>query len=283
MKQFDKLYSFTTENISGYIKNFDFNNKTLLTVGSSSDQIIDAGLRGLENATVLDVSPNTRNYYYLKLASLMNLSMEEFLTFLCPKHYKEYYRINHDLFNMDTYNQVKETLKSLDNEAFEFWDNIFNTYSHSEILNSYFINDFMDDDDIKRSTLYLNSNISYDEAKIKIKNMNINFITGNIKDIKLTKRYDNIWLSNVVDYMNPDSFVDSVTYLSHRLNMDGKMLVAYLYNISYHNHRLKTCKDYFNVEDLKKKLKDHGVKVRATTFEGVTKGKKDAVLIYKKQ
>lgn len=282
MKQFDRLYSFTTENISGYIDKFDLKNKTLLTVGSSSDQIIDASLKGLENATVLDVSPNTRNYYYLKLASLMNLNMENFLTFLCPKHYREYYRINHDLFNMDAYNQVKETLKSLDNEAFEFWDNIFNTCSHNEILNSYFINDFMEEDNIRRSNLYLSSNISYDEAKIKIKNMNINFITGNIKDIKLTKRYDNIWLSNVVDYMNPDSFTNSVTYLSHRLNMDGKMLVAYLYSIRYHNHRLKTCKDYFNVEDLKKKLKDHGVKVRTTTFDGVTINNKDAVLIYKK-
>ena len=83
--------------------------------------------------------------------------------------------------------------------------------------------------------------------------------------------------------MNPDSFTDSVTYLSHRLNMGGKMLVAYLYTINYHNHRLKTCKDYFNVEDLKKKLKERGIKVRTATFEGVTKSKKDAVLIYKKQ
>lgn len=40
-KDFQILYPFTTENISGYINNFDLSNKTLLTVGSSGDQIIN--------------------------------------------------------------------------------------------------------------------------------------------------------------------------------------------------------------------------------------------------
>nr|MBP3258700.1 hypothetical protein [Bacilli bacterium] len=282
MKQFDRLYSFTTENISGYIDKFDLKNKTLLTVGSSADQVIDASLKGLKSATILDISPNTKYYYYLKLAALISLSMEEYLTFLCPTHYKEYYRINRELFNIDSYNKIKDTLKNLNNEAFEFWDNIFNTFTYSEILANYFINDTMSSHNIINSNLYLSSSILFDDTKTKIKNINIRFITDNIKSVKLTKRYDNIWLSNVCDYMALDDFVDSVTYLSHRLNIDGKMLVAYLYNISYHNHRLKTCKDCFNFSDLKSKLNNHKVEVRTTTFEGVTENKKDAILIYKK-
>lgn len=283
MNIFNKLYSFTTENISGYIDKFDLNDKTLLTVGSSSDQVINASLKDIKNATILDISPNTKNYYYLKLACLMNLDMNEFLTFLCPTHYKEYYRINHDLFDINVYNKIKDTLKELDTSSYDFWDNIFNTYNYKEILSNYFLNDIVSADIIKKSNPYLSNNILYDEAKIKMKSININFIIGNIKDVKLTKKYDNIWLSNVCDYLSLDDFTNKVIYLSKKLNIDGNMLVAYLYKISYQNHRLKTCKDYFNVEDLKKKLKDHGVKVRATTFEGVTENKKDAVLIYKRK
>ena len=40
--RFKLIYKFTTENISGYIKEFDFKNKSLLTVGSSGDQVINA-------------------------------------------------------------------------------------------------------------------------------------------------------------------------------------------------------------------------------------------------
>ena len=35
--RFKLIYKFTTENISGYIKEFDFKKKSLLTVGSSVD------------------------------------------------------------------------------------------------------------------------------------------------------------------------------------------------------------------------------------------------------
>ena len=282
MNIFNKLYSFTTENISGYIDKFDLNDKTLLTVGSSSDQVINASLKDIKNATILDISPNTKNYYYLKLACLMNLDMNEFLTFLCPTHYKEYYRINHDLFDINVYNKIKDTLKELDTSSYDFWDNIFNTYNSKEILSNYFLNDIVSADIIRKSNPYLSNNILYDEAKIKMKSININFIIGNIKDVKLTKKYDNIWLSNVCDYLSLDDFTNRVIYLSKKLNIDGNLLVAYLYKISYQNHRLKTCKDYFNVEDLKKQLSNHDIKVRAATFDGVTINNKDAVLIYKK-
>lgn len=46
LKGFSKLYPFTTENIAGYIDNFNLKNKSLLTVGSSGDQVINAALKG---------------------------------------------------------------------------------------------------------------------------------------------------------------------------------------------------------------------------------------------
>ena len=52
---FDKMYPFTTENISGYIDNFDLEGKSLLTVGSSCDQIYNASLKGCKDITILDI------------------------------------------------------------------------------------------------------------------------------------------------------------------------------------------------------------------------------------
>lgn len=41
---FYTLYPFTTENINGYIDLFNLKDKSLLILGSSSDQAINAGL-----------------------------------------------------------------------------------------------------------------------------------------------------------------------------------------------------------------------------------------------
>ena len=54
---FNKLYSFTTENIKDYISSFDLNNKSLLTVGSSADQAINAILNGCKDVTIMDINP----------------------------------------------------------------------------------------------------------------------------------------------------------------------------------------------------------------------------------
>ena len=62
---FYKIYPFTTENIAGYINQFDLREHSLLTVGSSGDQVINAILSGGRDIMVLDINPYTKFYYYL--------------------------------------------------------------------------------------------------------------------------------------------------------------------------------------------------------------------------
>ena len=64
---FYNIYPFTTENISGYIDNFNLNGKSLLTVGSSGDQIFNAVLMGINDVTQVDINPFAKYYYYLKM------------------------------------------------------------------------------------------------------------------------------------------------------------------------------------------------------------------------
>ena len=80
--RFSKIYPFTTENIAGFIDFFDLKDRSLLTVGSSGDQPINAALKGCKDITVVDVNPLTRYYYYFKVATILSLKMEELLKFL---------------------------------------------------------------------------------------------------------------------------------------------------------------------------------------------------------
>lgn len=115
---FYTLYPFTTENIDGYIDLFDLKDKSLLTLGSSSDQAINAGLLGCKNITIFDICPSTKFYYYLKLASLSSLEWEMFLRFLCKTNYRKNTSSNPNLYKKHIFDKVKETLKSLDYESY---------------------------------------------------------------------------------------------------------------------------------------------------------------------
>jgi len=139
--RFSWLYPFTTENIKGYINQFDLRNKSLLTVGSSGDQVINASLKGCKDQTILDICPYTKYYFYLKKAALLTLSYEEFINFFCFLDYTETFNDNYQVFNIDTYKKIRLNLKELNEEAFMFWDELFNTYYGLDIRVSLFKKD----------------------------------------------------------------------------------------------------------------------------------------------
>ena len=63
----------------------------------------------------------------------------------------------------------------------------------------------------------------------KIKNINPKFINGDIKNIKLERNYDNIWLSNLGQYLEINELKKIIDNLFSNLNEEGKILVCYLY------------------------------------------------------
>ncbi len=81
LTDYSRLYTFTTENINGYIENFDLKNKSLLTVGSSGDQILNAFFYGARDITLYDINEYAKFYVYLKVAAILSLSYVEFQEF----------------------------------------------------------------------------------------------------------------------------------------------------------------------------------------------------------
>ena len=125
MNGFEEIYPFTTENIAGYIDYFDLQDKSLLTVGSSGDQIMNAAFKGAKDVTLLDINPYAKYYYYLKKAGMLELDFTKFKEFFRYKNYPVRYKTNVEMFNKASYEKIKGTLKSLDAASYLFWDELF--------------------------------------------------------------------------------------------------------------------------------------------------------------
>ena len=226
---FYAIYPFTTENIDGYIDLFDLEGKSLLTLGSSTDQAINAGLVGCKNITIFDICPSTKFYYFLKYASLLSLEREMFLNFLCKTNYRKNQSSNPNLYKKTIFDKIKETLKSLDYESYTIWDYLFNKYGTEEI-SRLFKNDVNQVNSIIGCNRYLMNDDMYQLARKKMKDVDIKFIEGDVLSPSLTEEYDNVWLSNVAKYLTEKDIKIMMEQMSSLLKQSGKMLINYFYS-----------------------------------------------------
>ena len=60
------------------MKYFDFQNKSLLTIGSSGDQILNSFYYGARDITLFDINEYSKYYIYLKIAAIISLNYKEF-------------------------------------------------------------------------------------------------------------------------------------------------------------------------------------------------------------
>ena len=60
--EYSSIYTFTTENLGGYIKKLNLKNKKVLTVTASLDHMLNLVLNGVKEIDNFDINKNT---YYL--------------------------------------------------------------------------------------------------------------------------------------------------------------------------------------------------------------------------
>ena len=177
--RFSWIYPFTTENINGYIDKFDLKNKSLLTVGSSGDQVINAVLKDCKDITILDINPFTKFYFYLKKAALLTLNYKEFAKFFCYQDYPKVFKLNYEAFNLNSYKKIKSILNELDKESFIFWDTLFNNCKSIDIRKNLFEHDEDRFTMLKDMNLYLKNENMFSKSKIKIENINPIYLQQN--------------------------------------------------------------------------------------------------------
>ena len=286
-KGFSIVYPFTTENISGYIEKFDLNNKSLLTVGSSGDQVINASLFNCKEQTVIDICPYTKFYFYLKKSAIMTFNYQEYFDFFCYNDYLNFCKKNKLVFEKKKYDKLKSILILLDFESFLFWDEVFSIYDSLTVRG----NLFSDDEDrsfvLKNMNLYMRNEYFFKNVKKSIRDINPKFIIGDIFYVKIEGVYDNIWLSNIGKYYKIQEFKILIDKLDNNLSENGKMLICYLYNTTIKNIYDKGYDNIYNLMKTYDLLVDYITSME--TFCGV-RGiifndeniDKDSILVYKK-
>lgn len=283
---FNLIYPFTTENINGYINLFNLKDKSLLTTGSSGDQIINSLLKQPKKITCVDTNPYTKYYYYLKVAGILTLSLDEFLLFFRYNDYPKVFKKNQFVFSEVIYQKIRNTLKKLDYESYLFWEVLFSKFDREVIRNNLFSLDEDRTYAIKTYNSYLCDDISFNRTKEKIKNFKPVFLNGDIFKTKLNDKYDNIFLSNIGTYYEVKEYKVLIDRLNSYLNYNGKLLICYLYDTILST---KYSNDWASIYDIKKTLsifKEYYPKL--LLFNGVksikynTDNYKDSVLVYKK-
>ncbi len=221
---FQKLYPFATENIAGYIDNFDLEGKSLLTVGSSADQTLNAALKGCKDITVLDVCPFTEEYYYLKKSALLKLSREEFFQFFSWVGRKR----NIDAFSKKIWERIEETLFEENKESYQFWKELLEENSQL-VRQRLFFSDEEGKEILEKINPYLATDTSYEKAKEQIKNTKVSFHTGDISTESFPNQYDVIFLSNIFDFIKKINAKAPIRNMLDSLKEDGIVLLYYMF------------------------------------------------------
>lgn len=286
LRRTQSLYPFTTENIGGYIGEFDLENRSLLTVGSSGDQVINAALFNCRNITLLDIATDALYYYYLKVAGLLSLTKDEFYNFF--KYYSVHVKTNHNVFNKELYNKLKDTLRCLNKEAYEYFKNLFSLFSGETIR----INLFQCDEDsihtLEEVNPYLSSDILYLDARNKIKNVEPKFINKNIFDLDDAIKYDNIWLSNIATWLKTREDVFKLFNTVYPvLNEEGKLLFSYLYLTTKKSAYRYDYAPVYNLDDILNYLSSYSPELiefpAISGFDSVhSRGRSDGAIIVRK-
>lgn len=300
------MYVFTTENLVDYIKKLKPENKNVLTITGSGDQLINLALMGTSKIDNFDVNQNAYFITQLKLAALQALSYEEFLNFFClydgeeisnagMVYFQKKIGENDCAFSFKTYLQIKPYL---DETSAFFWNLIYEDFQFDgkKLATSSLFYSGTRYSALKNNA-YLRDEESYLKARNMINNVQINYIECNLLEVhKLSDIYDIMLFSNVYDYLidewynviGEEEFVDYIeSQASQRLSENGTIAVAYQYGYKKRNYANQSLVKRILGQDytLEKRLPLEGMKkvlIPSTVKEYRKEGNKDCVYLYEK-
>lgn len=237
--KFNRIYPFSNENTKACFAPFDLKNKNVLTVLSSSDQVFEIFLKGSRKIDAFDINPLTEEYYYLKLAALLEkIPKKEFLEFFCYEEFIGKIKNNSDCFNRKTFEKIEPNLST---NYTTFWKELYSKYSPMEIRGPQriFNNDEKNRHILEKTLSYLEPK-KYNYLQQHLNELSFSFIQSDIRELssKLTDKYDFIYLSNIINYTDVlfgnnslEKYKKIVLDLSKHLNPNGKIIVGYLYKL----------------------------------------------------
>ena len=218
------VYRFTNEDIAAYKKHLE-DKKRILSVIGGGQQILNSILLGSREIDCFDISIFPEYYLFLQLASVKELSLEEYLEY--------YFSENREvIFGDDLYDKVRE---SLPEKYKEFWDHLYMFDDGYDIYNSLL---FRSDVCIPKHAISTNPYLSldnYNKLQNILKNEEI-LITphvGDIRTLKFDKQYDLVNLSNIMEYIcSSSNFQAYIDFMKENFNLtDQGEIINYLFSL----------------------------------------------------
>lgn len=232
------VYAFTNEALNLYMKNYDFEGKSVLASLGSGDFALNAYLLGATEVETFDINQYTYYFYQLKKALIMKYDYEDFCNLI---------RNPQDIFK-----GFSEYKQFLDSESIAFFEHLLEIYKGDVValLNKVYIdkigeakhqwnesNTFDTTEELfliaQYKNYYLQSGENYNRLKQQLsKHLNDKFYFENLYEFNPQKKYDIVYLSNIGDYYkNEEEFKEFVSQLKERiLNENGIIIVTSITN-----------------------------------------------------
>lgn len=230
---YSKMYSMTTENISGFLNKHDLKDKKVLTVAGSGDQRYNCYLNGAKEVVCFDVNPLAELHMRLKDTAMQELNYTDFLKFFGVIIDSS----GNNFLNFDIFNKFK---RYLDNDVYLFYDFLINKFRKTPLQNAY--EDFLynyttirefDDYIVKSNFMKIANSIG--DKDIKFLNVNV----ANLPEVLDGEKFDMILLSNISDYIHyiypyPENHMKKYKELVDKLVDDlydgGIIQLGYIYS-----------------------------------------------------
>lgn len=189
------IYNTATEEIDHFMPKLDVEDKKVLTVAGSGDQLLTCALNGAKSVDAFDINPLQIYFTKLKVSALKALGVGEFNDYFYKKL----------MFSRSLYNKVRDYL---DNSTRTFFDSLYKNDLESKFYRL-MANENMDDSFsiipsyTKEENYYITRN--------NLEKMDIRYITSDLLKIhkKTKKEYDVIMLSNIYKWLYSNKYLTS--------------------------------------------------------------------------
>lgn len=248
------IYKTTNENVRGILTKIKIKpNSKILTVSSSMDQALSFILFKPIIIDCFDITNFSKYFCDLKVSAIINLEYEEYINFFfkCDNYEEE--------FSEEIYMNLRKDLKE---DSKIFWDSLYNFFEGFEIYNSFlFSSEYYSVPKALRSNLYLDKE-NYYKLKTYLKQIKINYKNMDIIKDEISRKYDLVYLSNLLDYYDKELYKKRLETL--RCLKEDSLAITYLYDYERKKEYYKLFLDdnHFDIQEL---------------------GNKDAIMVYKKQ
>jgi hypothetical protein len=219
---FEFFYLFSNEDLGFLFDKINVNGKSVLTVGSSGDQILYSHANGANNIVHFDINPFSEMYFDYKVAAIKELSYRDFKRAFNPKR--------GPVLSPETYEKISHHLPE---DAKVFWESLYesdfgttkDTQLHKEDSDFTRIS--------KKDFLKMKLSLWEKEPNVRFINSDLQHITSKLDE---NDKFDYILLSNIIHYVPAwetdepmDTFRDAVTGLAEHLNRGGSMQIGYIW------------------------------------------------------